>query len=294
MAVLLGARTQLITIPITVSQTWTPPLNGTAVIHVIGAGGSGEVDDQHANSAGVAASRGTAGGGAGGYCSKTVTISTGTNWTFVVGAGGLRESGDAVGVTGGNSTATNGAISTMTANGGVGGSVGGDNVGGAGGTASNGDVNRTGGAGGGYGSQQDHRFGGGGAVGIHGTGAAGVIGIGNNGAGNKFNGGTSDVLSPQFENTYGALVGGGPAGQMVSLDTTPVKQNIFPGNGQNGGFLSGGGGAYSKHSAVVIYGGDGGIGGGGGSSYSSNGSIMRGVSGKGGNGLIIVMYLTIG
>ena len=65
------------TIPITISQTWTPPLNGTAIIHCIGAGGGGT---------GWNATRGAGGGG--GYSRKSVTLSTGTNWTFVVGAGG--------------------------------------------------------------------------------------------------------------------------------------------------------------------------------------------------------------
>ena len=88
-----GGGATLETVILTKSQTWTPPVNGTGIIHVIGAGGSGS------------GSTARLAGGAGGYSRKAVTFSTGTNWTIVVGAGGLPTTLNAAGVNGGNSTA---------------------------------------------------------------------------------------------------------------------------------------------------------------------------------------------
>ena len=49
MSVILGVNEVLPTIPITKSTTFTPPFNGTAVIHCIGAGGSGGSDENNGN-----------------------------------------------------------------------------------------------------------------------------------------------------------------------------------------------------------------------------------------------------
>tara|TARA_R110002096_G_scaffold431452_1_gene646679 strand:+ start:21 stop:857 length:837 start_codon:yes stop_codon:yes gene_type:complete len=278
MAVLLGARNELINIPITKSQTWTPPLNGTAVIHVIGAGGGGEAQDGSSISA--------AGGGGAGYANKLVTISTGTNWTFVVGARGARAADDADGATGGNSTATDGAIATITANGGVGGSY---QNGGTGGTASNGDVNNTGGRGGF--STQSGGNGTGGAVGVLGTGAAGTNATTANM--NKANGADSDIMSPSFGNTYGYLSGGGKGGK--SLYAQNAQGGNYNVNECDGGFLAGGGACNTNYSApFMARGGDGGTGAGGGSGHVASGDSVTCVAGAGGEGLIVVMYLTTG
>ena len=270
-----GGGGTLFTIPVTKSTTWTPPFDGTAVIHCIGAGASGGV-------AKVSNAYPVASGGAGGYSRKVVTLSTGTNWTMVVGAGGASHvdtSGTSGGASGGNTTATDGS-SSLTANGG--------NASAAGGTASGGDVNNTGGAGatGNY---------------ILSGGAVGVLGTGNAGAGqNRVNvgsstrqsfGGHSDVMSPQFENTNGELRGGGAGGRngaRFSSSSGNAESNM------NGGFLAGGGGFWSGGDNVAMVGGDGGIGGGGGSCAYPNGSGAPPASGAGGNGLIIVMYTAIG
>ena len=65
MAVLLGSSVNVLTIPIYYSQTWTPPYNGTGVIHCIGAGGAGRDDSTNTRS-----------GGAGGYCQKACLLYT--------------------------------------------------------------------------------------------------------------------------------------------------------------------------------------------------------------------------
>ena len=48
-----GGGGTLYTIPITESTTWTPPYNGTAVIHCIGAGGAGGFDDNNNKTGGA-------------------------------------------------------------------------------------------------------------------------------------------------------------------------------------------------------------------------------------------------
>ena len=268
-----GGGGTLFTIPVTKSTTWTPPFDGTAVIHCIGAGGSGGCTTNNSTS--------TAGGG-GGYSKKTVTLSTGTNWTMVVGAGGIPKTTQDIGATGGNTTATDGS-SSLVANGGAGGHF--NNAGTVlGGTASGGDVNNSGGRGAGTTGSSYLTYGGG-AVGVLGTGQDGSQEYG----GMAGSGGHSDVQSPQFENTNGELRGGGRGGQsMFAYHQNPRNTNPI-----YGGFLAGGGGNGSNTGSSSHSGGDGGIGGGGGNCQTYSGSNEC-RSGAGGNGLIIVMYTAIG
>jgi hypothetical protein len=271
-----GGGGTLYTIPITASTTWTPPYNGTAVIHCIGAGGSGGTDQGNGN---------VTGGGAGGYSRKVVTLSTGTNWTMVVGAGGApTTSNEANGNAGGNTTATDGS-SSLAANGGGAGLTN-STAAVAGGSASGGDVNNTGGAGGHNGTMC-----GGGAVGVLGTGDAGEVGTGamSGGATIYKYGGHSDVQSPQFENTNGELRGGGRGGKFENVWVYGKFQI------NDGGFLAGGGASWCVTAEVTASGGDGGIGGGGGSANCRTASQAGYInSGKGGDGLIIVMYTSVG
>ena len=270
----------LYTIPITASTTWTPPYDGTAVIHCIGAGGSGGSDASIGN---------VTGGGGGGYSRKSVTLSTGTNWTMVVGAGGASVNGETNGNAGGNTTATDGS-SSLAANGGGPGLTN-STAAVAGGSASGGDVNNTGGASGGGGGGHT-KMAGGGAVGVLGTGNAGEVGTNGNNTNNIQNGGHSDVQSPQFENTNGELRGGGKGGRFYNDFGYGSTNN---GANGNGGFLAGGGGTFVHLDTRAAFGGDGGIGGGGGS-VNTNASSNQGylASGEGGNGLIIVMYTSVG
>tara|TARA_R110000744_G_scaffold25784_1_gene63766 strand:- start:1267 stop:2061 length:795 start_codon:yes stop_codon:yes gene_type:complete len=264
MAVLLGSSVNVLTIPIYSSVTWTPPYNGTGVIHCIGAGGAGF--DHTSN---------TYAGGAGGYCQKAVSFATGTDWTLVVGAGGSGA--------GGETTATDGTHA-LDSNGGTASS---GNAGGSGGTASGGDTNRTGGAG---------ALGGGGAVGVFGTGEAGTA----------YRAGSSDARGPSFDSA-GVLSGGGVGGTKGENEGTSTSQNYntpsgvraygvsFGGGrlyGPDGGFLSGGGSIYANDSGAGDgFGGYGGIGGGGGGTRVSPGT---GRPGFGGDGMILIQYLTVG
>jgi len=279
MAIKLGAGGggTLFTIPITKSTTWTPPFDGTAVIHCIGAGGSGSTNTHNQQEPG--------GGGAGGYSRKVVTLATGTNWTMVVGAGGASVGYTNNGIDGGNTTATDGS-SSLTANGGEGGAQGSTPTPGAGGTASGGDVNNTGGVGGT--STNDRQMNGGGAVGILGTGNAGDSTTGAGVPNQSSHGGHSDVQSPQFENTNGELRGGGRGGNFYFNQNTHTQATV------NGGFLAGGGAAIGKFNSMMAKGGDGGIGGGGGSGRVDGAGAEEASSGAGGAGLIIVMYTAIG
>jgi len=242
-----GGGATLETVVLTKSQTWTPPVNGTGVIHVIGGGASG-------NSNG-----GNNGGGAGGYSRKAVTFATGTNWTITVGAGGGGGTNQNYAAAG-SSTAADGS-SSLTANGGTAGVTGG--------TASGGDVNFRGGGGGSISSGSV--YGGGGAVGVF---AEGLYGI-------NYSGGQTTDASGGAESFVvlglGQLIGGTGGASGV--------------NGEKGGFLCGGGTGYSTDNNTLATGGKGGIGGGGGGAYHSNTGLRT--SGDGGDGIVIVQYLTV-
>ena len=140
-------------IPLTRSQTFVPPRNGTVNIICVGAGGGGAYT--HGTGGTIAT-----GGGAGGLCIKEgLEVTTSGSFTITIGSGGAgKESNSQVnGNDGGNTTVSGtGLSSTLTANGGGGGRsvtfTESGAAGGTGGTASNGDFNRTGGAGGSVGS----------------------------------------------------------------------------------------------------------------------------------------------
>jgi hypothetical protein len=246
-----GGGATLETVILTTSQTWTPPVDGTGIIHVIGAGASGTSDSSQVRS-----------GGAGGYSRKAVTFATGTNWTIVVGAGGMPTNYNQVVIAGGNSTASDGS-SSLTANG--------AGTTGTGGTASGGDVNFTGGIGGSGGSTLN-RIGGGGAVGVFANGSTSASRVG--GATTDANGGAENVLVLGLGQLIGGV--GGSAGQC----------------GQNGGFLSGGGAGRSDSGTDMCTGGSGGIGGGGGMGYNGANAALR-FGGRGGDGLVVIQYLTV-
>ncbi len=237
-----GGGAVLETIILTTSQTWTPPLNGTGLIHVIGAGASGTGNSSDMDN-----------GGAGAYCRKAVTFSTGTNWTIVVGAGGRpsRNSGHAGG---GSSTANDGSSNIIA----------GGSTNDFGGNGSGGDVNYSGGRGSG---NQNHSSGGG-AVGVFANGPTSFPLAG--GQSTDANGGMDSFVPLGL----GQLIGGkgGSAGE-------------------SGGFLSGGG-SMSTTGNICAIGGAGGIGAGGGAGYNNTISSLR-CGGAGGDGIVIVQYLTV-
>ena len=264
-----GGATVAFNVPITKSQTWTPPYNGVGTIHLIGAGGGG---------GGKSSGMSMSGGGGGGYCNKEVTFSTGTNWTFVIGARGGVASGNhslATGSAGGNTTATDGTIS-LAANGGAGGLAGTA----AGGTASGGTVNFSGG--------QSIVGGCGGAIGTQATGASSATGYANQWSVATAD---SDFIGPYDPLAYGVLTGGSRGGAGVNLSAA----NTYSQAG-HGGFGGGGGFAMTSVGGLHCAAGSGEIGGGGGSYNNPSNSTVINWSvnpGSGGVGLILIQYKTI-
>ena len=210
---------------------------------------------------------GAGGGGAGGYLTGTTSLSVGTVYTFVVGAGAAVPAGSAQGTTGSNSTGFG-----LTANGGggggafnnaSGGSSGGS--GGGGGTPAPGTY-YVGGAGtpgqGNSGGTATATYSGGGGGGSGGAGGGGNVpastaGVGGNGTTNSITG--SSV-------TYGGGGGGG-----TQTPTAPAAAIGGPGTpGVSGG--NGGRGATAGTAGVVNTGGGGGSGGGNPASAAAGGS----------------------
>jgi hypothetical protein len=120
----------------TSSGTFTVPGSGRFKVTIVGGGGGGG-----SNSIGNAVGGSGAGGGT---AIKWFTGATpGASATVTIGAGGAGNSGTNSGLAGGNSSFALSGFSTVTANGGSGGSSDGT-VTVAGGSASNGDINITG------------------------------------------------------------------------------------------------------------------------------------------------------
>lgn len=229
------------------SYTYTFPYDGTVIVHVVGAGGSGAAQSNW---------YGCTGGGAGGYCRKQFSVTTSTTATVTTGTGGYGVGNfqtEAEGISGGNTTFVLGS-DTLTANGGTGGKrYPSANQRAAGGTASGGDVNYTGGSSGdnnfGYNSQYV-RATGGGAVNLFGlsnvnggdcdngtqilaTGGGGVGGKGgtsnNNSEKNATGGGGSAGPAEDIANDgngSGRCSAGGQGGSRLFLFTGPVLDGV--------------------------------------------------------------------
>ena len=274
-----GGGGTLPTIFLSKSQTWVPPQDGNICIHVIGAGGSGSLG-------GWQNLQNMRGGGAGGYCKKnTLAVTTSGSFTVVIGSGGtpaLNNSGSTstsiAGVDGGNSTvAGTGLGSTLTANGGQ---RGARVTFAAGGTGSGGDLNYTGGTG--------KESSGGGGVNLTNTGTAhNATNIANN---SGFYAGYPQVQGNFWDSKEGVLMGGkGGRGiwQQSSAFGSPATMPI------DGEPLAGGGSVlYTQNMTQYgsVYGGDGGFGGGGGACSTRDGDF--GVSGRGGNGIVVIQYIS--
>jgi len=338
------------------SSTYTFPYDGTVLVHVIGAGGSG--GKQYSNYM-------CTGGGAGGYSRKEFSVSSGNTATVTTGVGG-REAGfqlsDAEGIAGTASSFVFGG-STLTANGGGAGQRYSQN-GGAGGTASGGDVNYTGGRGGNIGGTYNNnkrQTTGGGAVNFFNIDtnggdiadldpsfvATGGGGIGGNGGGLSGNvlgtwyatggGGTGGPAYYRDVNTilnYGGLQGGGGGctlfgkfwigtgqqgiqkynmNQYQSTDESPAHNLaeipfgcggggmlLLDGTDEGGfemsvaGMFGGGGALVSQPNRNHKHAGSALIGGGGGAFTTSNNQTnSTSVSGRGGQGCVVIEYTAI-
>ena len=294
-AVILPAYTLLSS-----NSTWTPPHDGTAYVHVIGAGGTSHSNNGYSK----------AGAAAGGYCMKLITLSTSTDCNITIGLASTSSGGQ-----GGTSSFADGT-DTLTAYGGSW-----STSGGTGGTASGGTYNRQGGRGGSvsgsYAGSLEQGGGGGGAVNITGTAyrggdviynadtssgvnAAGGAGIGGNGAGvgtssttiNSSSGGGGGSGGPGFSsnrtNTNGSLsCQGGPAS--VAKPDGVVGLDFIKDWGVGGSFLDVYTSSYGSQGSWWSTPGTGG-GGAGGRDYPYNyrsgqdGGLFGGGGAAGGNG----------
>jgi hypothetical protein len=201
------------------------PTNATVTYYVVGGGGGG---------GGGSGPRG-GGGGGGGYTSGSVTLSTGTLYSYTVGAGG-----------GGGSSGSGSSFAGYSAGGGGGGSAGVYNsYAGDGGSSASGN-------GGGAGART--AGGGGGGGGNSGGGGSGV-----NGANGRAGAGGSGSYSSLF----GFICGGGGGGSNGGGGTAGVDGGGNGSNSTNGG---------SGSNATNYGGGGGGSGGAPGNNPGSGGS----------------------
>ena len=238
------------------SQTWVPPQDGNIMIHVIGGGGSGSANNSNLVQSGAA----------GGYCRKnSLAVTTSGSFTVVVGAGGASRIGSfGTGTAGGTtSVAGTGLGSTLTATGGAAGA----NSSGtytAGGTATGGDVNNTGGRGG-------YQIGGG-AVGLTGTGNDGFKGT------NSYRsvGADCDILGDFYSSSFGQI-SGGAGGTLYIAGSIVVEAGELAGGGGNAG------------ATFPMTAGHASIGGGGG--FTFNTSVADTISGRGGEGCVVIQYI---
>ena len=123
MAFILGsAGANLPILTFKISQTYTPSYTSEVIAYVIGGGGSGAATERNSSVWRCFAS----GGGAGGTAISRLILTSGVNYTITIGAGGAsatETSNETVeaGNAGGNSSLSGSDITTMTANGGQGG-----------------------------------------------------------------------------------------------------------------------------------------------------------------------------
>tara|TARA_B100001250_G_scaffold309369_1_gene271249 strand:- start:373 stop:1365 length:993 start_codon:yes stop_codon:yes gene_type:complete len=320
-----GGGGELPTISFLTSRTWAPSYDLTAYVYVIGGGGSGGATH---NTVG-----GACGGGAGGCAVSKLDLTSGTTYTIAIGAGGAAAASTGtpqVGNTGGATTFSGSGISTMTANGGVGGIVRAVNnatyaAGAAGGSATGGTLgNFTGGKGAEMSSSITgtgaYVAGGGGAVGLWQTGNDAPDGTSSYNVGAM--GGMTNVEKNDLENAtyynqvtsqHHTLTGYPSIPPFTNVFTTELTQNAVDNNYNYGlpkytndfrdskarGWLATN--LYGGQSAP--FSGAGGMseangqgqrgcaGSGGGGSYMYSSSTY---SGAGGNGLVLIFPIKLG
>ena len=250
------------------SQTWVPPQDGNIMIHVIGAGGSGFGGNTPSCTSGAA----------GGYCRKnSLAVTTSGSFTVVVGAGGARVGNSTQGIAGGTTSVSGTGLPAGTplrAFGGGGGLSGANPS--VGGVATGGDVNNTGG-------NSVATMSGGGAVGLLGTGNAGQL------PSFGYAGGDCDVIGDLWSSSFGKISGSRGSDGVYFNSNSQYRPANTP---VDAGPLAGGG--VSRMDKATQYGrtlgGSATIGGGGGSCDNSGGASY-GVSGRGGEGIVIIQYL---
>jgi hypothetical protein len=306
------------------SGSFTPPVTGEYVVYVVGGGGGG------AAHRGVADGTAT-GGGAGGFAVKKLTLDSTVTYTVTVGSGGaaldiLVGGTSTNGNAGGNSSLSGTGITTITANGGSGGTAGNtDQPGASGGSASGGDYNITGGGSGA--TFGNNTATGGGSVGWYGTGYSSGTATATGGATGAASGGAG-VGGGSGDANNGATAGGGAAGPSsgstegigfpelsytnaanVPWALSPINAisaggqnatNVGAGGGSggrrgtsnifavSGGALAGGGGAVIASGTFSVGAGPGKLGGGGGGASNTGSDDTE--SGAGGDGFVLIQW----
>jgi len=264
----------------TASGTFTPLNNMTADLLVVAGGGAG------------GGSYSGAGGGAGGLVGlSSQSLTAGTSYAVVVGAGG-----------GGNSVSYNGANGNNGSNSQFGALTAA--VGGGGGGASGNSNSLPGSAGGSGGGSASGTSGGG--AGTSGQGYAGVYG-GGGGAGGLGNIGSYTPSSAGgIGATYNTSVGTGTStGPFAFIDAMGAATSTgefssghyyYAGGGGAAAFVAGGnsglggGGSGAITGTSLGFAGKTNTGGGGGGGASSSGTSGTGAGAQGGSGIIIVRY----
>ena len=231
----VNGQTQIFDHYYAISTTLTPAFSFSALVHVIGAGGSGAASDGAASGGSPAICMAT-GGGAGGHAISRLNFTSGVTYTITIGAGGAqhqvvdgqRNDGNA----GGNSSISGSDITTMTANGGGAGQgsihesmSSFSESGGTGGSASGGNIaNLTGGAGGAISGSAGASN----ATAFLGTGG-GAVNVGRG----AFAGGAINLYA-QHAGTMRASGGGGTGGQGAYLNASSATSTDMYGMGGAG------------------------------------------------------------
>ena len=215
------------------------------------------------------------GGGAGGLLSGTATVTKGTTYTIVVGAGGTGPSPGATSYgNNGNDSSISGISITVTGGGG----------GGGGNTVPTSGVGRSGGSGGGGGAGGTGLAGGSGTTGQGNAGGAG-------GSGSPFPAGGGGGSSAVGGTGSGSVSGNGGTGTASSITGSSVTYAGGGGGGSGSGTAgsggSGGGGAGGTGTNASGTVGTANTGGGGGGS-----STGTGTGGNGGSGVVILSVPT--
>ena len=228
----VNGQTQIFDYYYTISTTLTPAFNFAALVHVIGAGGSGGATDGENGAICI----GT-GGGAGGHAISRLNFTSGVTYTITIGAGGEAITTSAASVDDGNaggaSSISGSDITTMTANGGGAGQGSAPTsiathteAGGTGGTATGGNIaNLTGGAGGAVSCVKD----GNNRSGLIATGG-GALNIGRG----AFAGGAVTTSATSNTAMRRSTGGGGVGGKAADLTATYAEQTNQAGNGGAG------------------------------------------------------------
>ena len=309
------------------SQTWACTVAMEAIVYVIGAGGGGAAVGGNSD-----ASYNPRGGAAGGCAVSRLSLSA-QNYTVTIGSAGNYSGGVTAnaGNDGGNSEFSGTGITTMTANGGAGGTVSdsAQDTTAGGGTATGGNLMNNTGGGGGANTSATNVVSGGGGVNLYGSSCNGHGQESTYAAGGTPIGISGQDYARSYYSPYNVLYGRNQAlsinyfsslmvhqsgiNAISDVDSANNKRTFFEStvysntrqyvavssNSQSRGLYTqagpfcGGAGYRSTCSSSNLYAMTGGVGaGGGGATNMSSG--RSGYSGAGGSGLIIIFPIQLG